>query len=56
MYPAICGGERQRSGLAKQNRRDLLTDLTLLRNRLEAMMAISSQIRLFVSKSRVSFG
>lgn len=30
--------------------------LTLLRRRLEAMMAISSQMRLLVSKSRVSLG
>lgn len=29
---------------------------TLLRRRLEAMMAISSQMRLLVSKSRVSLG
>lgn len=31
-------------------------NLTLLRRRLEAMMAISSQIRLLVSKSRVNLG
>jgi hypothetical protein len=34
----------------------LLSVLTLLRRRLEAMMAISSQMRLLVSKSRVSLG
>lgn len=33
-----------------------LAVLTLLRRRLEAMMAISSQMRLLVSKSRVSLG
>jgi len=31
-------------------------ELTLLRSRFDAMMAISSQILLLVSKSRVSFG
>ena len=33
-----------------------VSNLTLLRRRLEAMMAISSQIRLLVSKSRVNLG
>lgn len=36
--------------------RRALAVLTLLRRRLEAMMAISSQMRLLVSKSRVSLG
>ena len=53
----VSGGLRRIGRLRRQNSRwEPYGRQTLLRRRFEAMMAISSQIRLLVSKSRVSFG